>query len=138
MQNFFQLVKEIVWKFRFAISVFVIQYSEQDILQECLKPSLLYSISIELLTPKNSFRICAAHKVISYKSCGELFLLVQCPMQEHSCICQITRGFATCDMTYMYALLPLEKLCKDCSHPKKLHLQCHFCLFYWFKLTATK
>ena len=40
-------------------------------------------------------------------------------LQEHSWICHITCGFATRDMTN--SLVLLQKLCKNCPHPEKLH-----------------
>ena len=53
-------------------------------------------------------------------------------LQEHSWICHITRGFATCNMTN--SLVLLQKLCKNCPHPEKLHFsgntEC-LCFHYW-------
>ena len=40
-------------------------------------------------------------------------------LQEHLCVCHITRGFA--NQYDLCALVLLQKLCKNCPHPKKLH-----------------
>ena len=53
-------------------------------------------------------------------------------LQEHSWICHITRGFATRDMTN--SLVLLQKLCKNCPRPEKLHLQQWSVIYYRVEL----